>query len=83
MHYIFNSEEFLRDAKKFSIGNTVKHLKIENVLSIQIPLPPIDIQLKIVSDAEEKEREIEELKEKIFMAKKDINANIHDIWISE
>lgn len=83
LHYIFNSEEFLRDAKKFSIGNTVKHLKIENVLSIQIPLPPIDIQLKIVSDAEEKEREIEELKEKIFMAKKDINANIHDIWISE
>lgn len=80
LHYVLNGDQFLMEAKKFSIGNNVKHLNLDNVLSIQIPIPSIKEQKEIVILNEQKEMEIEVLKEKIKANKKSINEEINKIW---
>jgi type I restriction enzyme M protein len=80
LHYVLSSEEFLIEARKFSIGNNVKHLNLENILSIQIPLPSIEEQQKIVKSIQQKEKEIQILKQKIEENKQSINQEINQIW---
>ena len=83
LHYLLNSEDFLSEAKKFSVGNNVKHLNLENVLLIQIPLPKIEEQKKIVLMNERREEEILMLKQKIEHSRKSINQEINKVWRSE
>lgn len=80
LHYILNSEEFLKEARKFSVGNNVKHLNLDSVLSIQIPLPSIEDQKKLVKLNEQKEMEMKILQKKIEENKLAINQEINQVW---
>jgi type I restriction enzyme M protein len=83
LHYVLNSDEFLLEARKFSVGNNVKHLNLDSVLSIQIPLPSLAEQKKIVKLNEQKEKEIKMLQEKIEQNKQTINQEINQVWESK
>ena len=83
LHYVLNSDEFLIEAKKFSVGNNVKHLNLENVATIQIPLPSLDIQKLIANELEDVKSKINNAKEMIFNFNKDIEKLKTKIWQNE
>lgn len=60
-------------------GTTVDNLNIEKANSIQIPLPPKDIQEKIVAEIEVLEAKEEEVKAKIENYKNDISALLGEV----
>jgi restriction endonuclease S subunit len=85
LHYLLNSEKFLSEARKFSIGNNVKHLNLENVLSIQIPLPYVTEQQKIVDELNSYQKIIDGAKQIVDNWKPaiDINPNWEVVKIGD
>ena len=83
MYCILNGKEFLEEAKKFSVGSNVKHLNLDNILSIQIPIPPLEEQQKVIKELKDKQEMIENHKRKIQEIKKDIMHDINFMWKPE
>ena len=82
LHYVFNSREFLNEAKMFSVGNNVKHLDLDCVLLIQIPLPPIEEQRKIIEQIDSYQNMIESQKDAIKFSENKIKNRLNDLWKS-
>ena len=80
LYYIFNNENFLTKARKFSVGNNVKHLNLDNVLSIQIPLPSLEIQQEIVNQLETEQKMIESQREIIKLFEEKIIGKLNSLW---
>ena len=80
--YLFN---FLRENQDYIVGNEgaiFQSISRNQILSLKIPLPPLDIQKKIVSEIEKAEKkelnniqEIDILKKKILEIIQNLNSN--------
>ncbi|CJL78878.1 type I restriction modification enzyme methylase subunit [Streptococcus pneumoniae] len=62
-------------------GGTFKEFSKSALSSIEIPIPPIDVQRQIVLDIEGHQRRIEELKQEISEREQDIKLSIDKIWV--
>lgn len=70
-------EQFISSA---SGGTSVDNLNIDKVAYTQIPLPPLDIQQKIVSEIEFLETKEKKAKEEVEKRKNDKNIIINDLF---
>jgi len=61
-------------------GHTMTHITKNRFEQLQIPLPPLDIQKKIVAEIEGYQKEINKNKEQIAQTEQDIKAKIAEVW---
>lgn len=80
LYYILNSEVYLTNARKFSVGNNVKHLNLNSVLSIHIPLPALNIQQEIIEQIEKEYQLIEIQKEVIKIFENKLKTRLDSLW---
>ncbi len=80
LYYLFNSEFYLIEARKFSKGNNVKHLDLNNVLSIYIPLPTLSIQQEIIEQIEKERKLLETNKETIKLFEAKLKTKLDSLW---
>ena len=71
------------DAKDLMLNPGYPSIRKQDIENIQIPLPPIEEQQKIVNSIQQKEKEIQILKEKIESHKQFINKEINQVWQKE
>ena len=69
-------ETFINNFK----GQNINNLKIEELKKLKIPLPPLEIQEKIVSEIEKLEEEEEVNNQKIQELEKEIEEKVKDIF---
>ncbi len=70
----------LKEIEDSTYAVTVKHISNKQIMNIEIPLPPLEVQEEIVKELEEKEKAIEECKKLIETHKQKINDKIKSIW---
>lgn len=80
LHLITNTEYFLSQLKRVAKGSAQKYVNTNEIKSAKIPLPPIDIQKKLVDSFEVKSRKIEEFKSGVAKLKKEIDEEIFKFW---
>lgn len=68
--YYFQSDQFFKDKRKFARGAKVVEMKPEELAKICIPIPPIEIQEKIVSILDNFTNLISELESELEARKK-------------
>lgn len=81
--YIFYilSSQFVKDQfEKAATGGVVKNLNINLVKEVKIPVPPIEIQQKLVDELENIQLEIQQFEKKIEDSKALIQESIAKIW---
>ena len=79
--YVFhNIKHKLKEIENETFAVTVKHLSSKQILNIEIPLPPIEVQEKIVSELEQYQSEIETKKQDIQNLNEKIQDRINKIW---
>lgn len=75
-HVLKNKEKNITGNKGAAFDSITK----KDIESIQIPLPPLEVQEEIVKELEEEEKAIEECKKLIEIHQAKINAKIQSIW---
>lgn len=65
---------------KYARGANILHLSNKNIKKIQIVLPPIKEQKKIVSTFYEKQKIIEKQKNKLIELNKELNLKLNNIF---
>ena len=79
--YIFKSQNFINIAKSFAQKAVNQaSIKVADLKTIEIPLPPLDVQEEIVAEIEKEENAIEECKKLIALHQENINTKIQSIW---
>jgi type I restriction enzyme M protein len=79
--YVFyNIKHKLKEIEEDTFAVTVKHISTKQILDIEIPLPPIEIQKEIVREILDIETENKLLKEKIKSNTLKIQDRIKKIW---
>ena len=76
-HVLKNKEKNITGNKGAAFDSITK----KDIESIQIPLPPLEVQEEIVKELEEEEKAIEECKKLIEIHQAKINAKIQSIWV--
>ena len=76
LYYILSSI----DAKDISLNDGYPSIRIQHLQNLNIPLPGLEEQQKIVKSIQQKEEEIQMLKDKIEANKKSINEEINQVW---
>ena len=61
-------------------GVAVRHLHLEDLRRVPIPLPPLAIQQEIVAEIESHEKRIDELKQEIAENEAKIKTAINRVW---
>jgi len=61
-------------------GVTVPKLNQEKLRSIQIPLPPLEVQKEIMAEIEGHQKEITRLKERVLDEEKQIQTTLARVW---
>lgn len=61
-------------------GGTFKEISKSSIMTLEIPLPPLEVQEEIVSKIQEEEKTIEECKKLIELHQEKINTKIQSIW---
>jgi type I restriction enzyme M protein len=79
LYYILTSI----NAKSISLNEGYPSIRIKHLQDINIPLPVLEEQQKIIDLIQLKEKEIQMLKEKIGANKQSINKTIHQVWQPE
>lgn len=59
--YYFQTDDFERQKRKFVTGTKVKEIKVADIARIEIPVPPMAVQLEVVSVLHKMERLAAEL----------------------
>lgn len=78
---IFKSQKFINTAKLFAQKAVNQaSLRVSDLKSILIPVPPLSIQNEIVKEIETYANEIEELKNKIIENEQKIKERIEKVW---
>lgn len=73
-------DAFRAHLAKSIAGANINNLKASIVHSYSIPLPPLDVQKKIVSEVENYQRRIEELAKEIFETEAKVKVAIKRVW---
>lgn len=80
IYYILSSQ-FVKDQfEKAATGGVVKNLNINLVKEVKIPVPPIEVQQKLIDELENIQVEIQQLEKKIEDSKTLIQESIAKIW---
>lgn len=86
-YYVLSSSELYAQFDKLATGSTVKNLNIERIKQIQIPLPPLETQQKIVAKLESEFAKIASAKSHLEKVKETIprlkNALLKSAFIGE
>lgn len=80
LYYILSSNFVYKQFEKAATGGVVKNLNSELVRNVEIPLPSIDIQKKIVEQAEIELKCVNSAKEIIMIFENKIKEKIGEIW---
>ena len=62
---LLETEEALKNFDAFSAGTALRAISVDYLNKLQIPLPPLEVQNKMVSKYKEIEDESEQLKERL------------------
>lgn len=68
------------DLMPYVTGVTVPKLNQEKLRSIQIPLPPLEVQKEIMAEIEGHQKEITRLKERVLDEEKQIQTTLARVW---
>ena len=68
------------DIYSFQRGMAQPHVHPSDLMKLQIPLPPLEVQKEIVAEIEGYQKEIERLKDEIEINEKKIQAVIARVW---
>jgi len=68
------------DAKNITAEQNYPSLRLSEIKNIRIPLPPLEIQQKIVAEIEEEEKLIDANKALIYLHEQKIKAKIAAVW---
>lgn len=80
-YLFFILNDSLREAvAKQKLGNTMGYIKLGTLQNYQIPLPPIDLQKKIVGLIEEKQKIIDQNQKIVNIQKNEISSLIGETW---
>lgn len=80
LEYILKSSEFQKSKDKLAKGATQKAINNTNLKKIKIPLPPIDIQMKIAEALDKAQELIDNRKEQIAKYDKLIQSLFFDMF---
>ncbi|MCF8255246.1 MAG: N-6 DNA methylase [Bacteroidia bacterium] len=80
LYEVLRSEVVKSQYEKLATGGVVRNLNSKLVSGVKIPLPPIDIQRKIVQEIEAYSKEIIEMKNSISKKEMQIRNKITAIW---
>lgn len=64
-------------------GGTFKEVSKSNFLTLEIPLPPLDIQEQIVKKVKESQQTIHDLQSQIISEQKKISDTLNSVWEEE
>lgn len=64
-------------------GGTFKEVSKNNFLTLEIPLPPLDIQEQIVKKVKESQQTIHDLQSQIISEQKKISDTLNSVWEEE
>lgn len=78
--YILGSDAIMSEYQRLATGGVVNNLNSDLVRSCKIPLPPLDIQKKIVKAIEQQQLAIQEYQRRIAEAEQMIKDQIAKIW---
>jgi type I restriction enzyme M protein len=81
LYHYFKSNIYLLEEGFKGVG--LKHLSKEYLNELKIPLPPLDIQEKIVQECEAIDTAVESAKSKIETAKAEIEGKVKDVFSSD
>ncbi len=80
LYEILRSDLIKEQYEKLATGGVVRNLNSNLVSSVEIPLPPIEVQREIVSRIVEMQNDIETLQESIENKRKEIKESISEVW---
>ena len=72
--------EKVEEMNELSSGSTFKEISKTNFSEIEIPLPPIDIQEKIVTEIKSHQKDILEMQQSIRIKENLIKTKIGEVW---
>ena len=78
--YILGSDVIMSEYKRLATGGVVNNLNSNLVRNCRIPLPPLDIQRKIVDEIEKHQERIRHYNEQIIAEKKRIENELSSVW---
>jgi type I restriction enzyme M protein len=79
--FLYNTiQKPLKKIEEQTSFTTVKHISSQQILNIQIPLPSLEEQQKIVDEIEKQEQEKALLKQRISEIESNIKNSINKIW---
>lgn len=80
LYNILSSENIYKQFEKYATGGVVRNLNISLVKNVEIPVPPIAVQLEIVNKIEGFQSKIQEAKEMIEENEQNIKDEINKVW---
>jgi len=80
LYEILRSDMIKEQYEKLATGGVVRNLNSNLVSSVEIPLPPIEIQRQLVSEISKYQLEIAELEKAINTKRQDIKGKINEVW---
>lgn len=76
----FMMKRLAPDMEAMATGGTFKEISKSTLSALKIPLPPLDIQKKIVAEIESCQKRIEERKQEILEEETKIKDTINRVW---
>ncbi len=70
----------IKQIENETVAVTVKHISVRQILEIQIPIPPLEVQKEIVAEIEGYQNNIENLKKQIIVEEQKIKDRIDEVW---
>ena len=83
LRYAFLLDEVNGRIKREATGSTVRHTSPSRILSVKIPLPPIETQKAIVAEIEAEQALVNANRELITRFEKKIQTTLNRIWGEE
>ena len=79
LYYLLSTDNYQKALKNIVTGSAQGGINSANLKSLKIPLPPLDIQQKIVEELEKRENESEKLKKENEKLKEEIKKSIYQM----
>ena len=80
LYYFFKNETYIKEIKKFSAGSIVKSIRLEDMASIKIPLPPFTVQKEVVKEFNHYERLITAQNEAAHSLHEKCRERLKSLW---
>lgn len=81
LYYFFKNETYIKEIKRFSAGSIVKSIRLEDMASIKIPLPPLTVQKEVVKEFNHYERLITAQNEAANSLHEKCRERLKSLWV--